>query len=146
MAQHPLDKDIIATGQMAAKGRSKKIDVFVWKASTQEVLAHLTGFHRRAVNVLAFSPNGGKLLTIGQDDQHSAAIYDWSSQSLLCTTKTGGDKVISASWKNESEFMTVDPTNVKFFKCNGKNVTSKKGILGTHRNALKKHTCGAYVS
>jgi hypothetical protein len=33
MALHP-SKDIIATGQMAAKGKAKVIDIFVWNAST----------------------------------------------------------------------------------------------------------------
>ena len=56
------DKDIIATGQMAGKelkgppsnkrgggqrkalAQGKLVDVFVWRASTQEVLATITGF------------------------------------------------------------------------------------------------------
>jgi hypothetical protein len=40
LAIHP-NKDIIATGQMAAKGKAKFIDIFVWEISTGEVLAHL---------------------------------------------------------------------------------------------------------
>jgi microtubule-associated protein-like 6 len=38
MAIHP-NKDIVATGQMAAKGKAKMIDIFVWKISTMECLA-----------------------------------------------------------------------------------------------------------
>lgn len=38
LAIHP-NKDIIATGQMAAKGKAKMIDIFIWKASTMECLA-----------------------------------------------------------------------------------------------------------
>lgn len=67
LAIHP-NRNIVATGQMAAQGRAKMVDVFVWDVSSQQVLAQLTGFHRRAVNCLQFSPKGGKLLTIGQDD------------------------------------------------------------------------------
>ena len=109
------------------------------------MLARLTGFHKRAIATLAFSPNGTKLLTIGGDDQHTAAIYDWASQSLLCTVKTGRDKILKASWKNESEFMTVDPNNLKFFTCKGKNVSVKKGIIGSYKKTFKKHTTCAYV-
>ena len=58
----------------------------------------LTGFHRRAVLCLEFSKTGEKLLTIGQDDQHSAAIYDWEKKILLCTVRTGPDRVFGASW------------------------------------------------
>lgn len=38
MAMHS-NKDIIATGQMAAKGKAKMIDIFIWKVSTMECLA-----------------------------------------------------------------------------------------------------------
>ena len=38
MAIHP-NRDIIATGQMAAKGKAKLIDMFVWSISTGECLA-----------------------------------------------------------------------------------------------------------
>lgn len=98
MAMHP-DGDIVATGQMAAKqlgsersntkinqgakGRQalkegKLVDIYIWRASTQEVVAKISGFHRRAVRNLAFSPSGAKLLSLGEDDHHSAAVYDWA--------------------------------------------------------------------
>lgn len=67
MAMHP-DGDIVATGQMAGKelkgppsntrgggqkkalAQGKLVDIFVWKASTREVLATICGFHRRAIS------------------------------------------------------------------------------------------------
>jgi len=75
MAMHP-DGDIVATGQMAGKelkgppsnvrgggqkaelAQGKLVDIYVWKASTREVVAKICGFHRRAICALAFSPNG----------------------------------------------------------------------------------------
>lgn len=38
LAIHP-SKDIVATGQMAQAGRSKQIDIFVWRVSTMQMLA-----------------------------------------------------------------------------------------------------------
>ena len=38
MDVHP-NKRIVATGQMASKGKAKLVDIFVWDADTQEVLA-----------------------------------------------------------------------------------------------------------
>jgi hypothetical protein len=55
MAVHP-SRDIVATGQMAAKGKAKLIDIFVWNVTTKEVLAHLNNFHRGAIRKLEFSP------------------------------------------------------------------------------------------
>jgi WD40 repeat protein len=74
MAIHP-DGDIIATGQMAAKdvaawnkGNSKGgklVNIMIWKASTQEKICEIHGFHRRAVKLLGFSPDGTKLVSVG---------------------------------------------------------------------------------
>jgi hypothetical protein len=38
MAIHP-NKDIIATGQMAAKGKAKFIDIFIWSSTSLEPIA-----------------------------------------------------------------------------------------------------------
>lgn len=67
LAIHP-GRQIVATGQMAAKGKAKMIDIFVWDVQTKEVLARLNNFHRGAIRRLEFSPAGDKLLTIGEDE------------------------------------------------------------------------------
>lgn len=118
MAIHPT-KEIIATGQMAAKNKAKVIDIFVWNAQTQECLAQINGFHRRAIRNLAFSPSGDKLLSIGDDDFHSVAIYDWVNKRILCNAKVDPDKVFDACWKDDTEFMTVGMKHVKFFTIQG---------------------------
>jgi len=130
MAMHP-GKDIIATGQMAAKGKAKMIDIFIWKASTCENLGRLTGFHRRAIRVLAFSPSGSKLLSIGEDDYHSAAVYDVDNQKIIASAKVDPDKVFAAEWKSETEFATVGMKHVKFFTIQGSNLQAGKGLYGS---------------
>jgi microtubule-associated protein-like 6 len=121
MAIHP-DGDIIATGQMAAKGRAKVIDIFVWKASTLENLAQINGFHRRAVRQLQFNDKGDKLLSIGEDDQHSVAIYDWANKVKLCDAKVDPDQVFDARWKSDTEFVTCGIKHIKFFSMKGSNL------------------------
>lgn len=44
MAVHPNNK-IVATGQKAAKGKAKLIDLYIWNVETKEVLANLNSFH-----------------------------------------------------------------------------------------------------
>jgi len=68
---------------------------------------------------MAFSPSGNKLLTVGQDEYHSVAIYDWQNQVLLASNKVGPDRVLDCCWKDEQEFMTVDAEFVRFHKQNG---------------------------
>lgn len=62
---------------MAAKGKAKTIDLFVWNADTKEAYCNLNSFHLREVCLLSFSPDGTKLLSVGKDDDNSLAIHDW---------------------------------------------------------------------
>lgn len=125
---HP-DRDIIATGQMAAKGKAKMIDMFIWKASTGECLAQINGVHKRAIRNIQFSPDGTKLLSIGEDDQHTVAVHDWVNKKMLASAKTDPAKVFAAEWKNNTEFATVGLKHVKFFTLNGSNLNGKKGLF-----------------
>lgn len=129
LAMHP-SKTIIATGQMAAKGKAKMIDIFVWDINTMEVLAQLNNFHRGAIRRLEFSPDGSKLLTIGEDEQNSVAIYDWAAKRIICKSGVDPDKVFDAAWKNETEFATVGLKHVKFFTISGSTLTATKGTYG----------------
>jgi microtubule-associated protein-like 6 len=126
---HP-DRNIVATGQMAAKGRAKLIDLYVWDSDDCTILQKLSGFHRRAINVIKFSPNGKYLLSVGEDDMHSVAIYEWSTGRLVSTSKCGGYKMLTASWKNDKEFVVAGVREVKFFELKGSKLSSKKGLFG----------------
>jgi len=42
---------------------------------------------RRAVRQLLFSPDGQKLLGIGQDDQNTAFVFDWKNQKKVLEAK-----------------------------------------------------------
>jgi len=114
---------------MAAKGKSKVIDMFIWKASTMEMIAQINGVHQRAIRNLMFSPDGTKLLSIGEDDQHTVAVHDWVNKKLLASAKTDPAKVFAAEWKNNTEFVTVGLKHVKFFTLNGSNLSGKKGLF-----------------
>lgn len=67
LAINPKNREIVATGQMAQRGKAKKIDIFVWNTTTMQMLAQLNNFHLGAIRKLEFSPSGDKLLTIGED-------------------------------------------------------------------------------
>ena len=60
-----------------AKPLDKIVDVHVWDAETKQLKAKLPRFHKRAVVLCEFSPSGKRLLTVGQDDKNSLAVYDW---------------------------------------------------------------------
>lgn len=99
------DKKYCATGQMAElnKGnpKAKIVDVHVWDAETKELKTKLTGFHQRAVVLVLFSPSGKRLLTVGQDDKNSLAVYNWNASARpIWSSTVDGAKVTAAAWKN----------------------------------------------
>ena len=139
MAIHP-NKDIIATGQMAAKGKSNLLDIYVWNAATQAPLQQISGFHQRAIRVLTFSPAGDKLLSVGEDDQHSVAVYDWANNRMIASAKVDPDKIFDGIWKDDKEFALVGLKCVKFFTLQGTTLTPRKGLYG--KVAVTPMLCG----
>jgi microtubule-associated protein-like 6 len=129
LSLHP-NKKFIATGQTAHVGKSTKIDLFVWDSETMQNLACLSGFHRRAIRHLDFSPNGSLLLSIGDDDDHSLAVYDWSNSRTVCNSKVDKDSVLGASFISNNELAVYGAKFVKFFVISGTNVSSNRGITG----------------
>ena len=129
IALHP-NKKFVATGQTAHVGKSTKIDLFVWDSESLRNLACLTGFHRRAIRHLDFSPNGNLILSIGDDDDHSLAVYDWASSRMVCNSKVDKDTVLGACFVSNSELVVYGAKFVKFFTINGTNVSSNRGVTG----------------
>ena len=142
LAVDPTGK-IAATGQMAQKGKAKLIDLYVWDIETKQVLANLKGFHLRAVSLINFSPDGSKILSGGQDDDNSIAIYEWAQKRLLASSKVDKAKSTAAIWKTDSEFMTCGLKHVKFYTLKGANISGQRAELG---EALAKEAflCGVY--
>ena len=129
-AIHP-NKKIIATGQMAKAGKAKLIDIFVWDSETMEPLANLKGFHLRAVRLLKFSPDGSKLLSGGEDDDNSIAVYDWKNQKMIGSSPVDKARVLDGDWSSDTEFATCGLKHIKFFELNGRNIKATKGLFGS---------------
>lgn len=115
---------------MPAKGRSKLLDIYVWDTRTMQEVSFLTGFHRGAIKVLKFSPSGKLLLTVGQDDNNSLAIYDWMNKRMICSSKVDRSQVFDADWKDENNFCTITKDSIKFWSLNGGSCGATKGIWG----------------
>ena len=79
---------------------------------------------------MKFSPDGVKLLSIGDDNDHSVAVYDWEKRRMLCNAKCDPAKMFTAVWSTNTEFVCVGQKVLKFFTQKGSNLTPKKGLFG----------------
>eukprot|EP01119_Soliformovum_irregulare_P015459 TRINITY_DN4351_c0_g1_i2.p1 TRINITY_DN4351_c0_g1~~TRINITY_DN4351_c0_g1_i2.p1 ORF type:complete len:670 (+),score=245.56 TRINITY_DN4351_c0_g1_i2:715-2724(+) len=129
LAMHP-DKDIIATGQVASI-KDKKPKICIWSSKTLELLAVLEGFHTRGVSCLGFSKDGNFLGTVGQDDKHSIAVYDWKKKSLVASSPGNNNETVCLRWSSmePTSFATCGKNHVKFWTLSGKTLTGKDGIF-----------------
>ena len=147
LALHP-NGYTVATGQMAQKGNSKYIDLFIWNIKNLPTYTNITtefrekvpdgvynlkGVLQRAIRILKFNDTGTRLLGNGQDDFNSIAIWDTSNLdkiSLISCINVDGARVLDATWIKENSFVSVGPKHIRFFNIKGRDIPSNKGIFG----------------
>ena len=77
---------------------------------------------------MKFSPNGSKLLTIGEDVNYSFALYDWMSNQIIASSTVCRSQVTDCDFKNECEFAICSVDCIKFWSVNGYNCICSNGI------------------
>lgn len=125
LAVHP-DLEIVATGQA---GRDPV--VCVWNTKTRAVLAELRGFHQRAVTCLSFDATGKFLATVGLDDEHSVAIYDWENKKVLANSKGDTRRIFDCAYNpHDGRIVTVGERHIKFWIMENGYLVGKNGVYG----------------
>jgi microtubule-associated protein-like 6 len=126
------DGDMIATGDIGARPR-----IVIWDSRSLRKIRTTQGFHRNAVRHLSFSPDASLLLSVGQDVAHTIAIWDLSSGDLRASVRGGDSLVFDAIFTPDSRgFCSVGVQHIKFHEIRGRNIATKKGIIGHEKQAL----------
>ena len=135
-------QNIIATGQ-----QGKDPMVCVWSPKDpSKPLATLKGFHKRAVTSLAFSEDGRKVLTVGLDDNHSLAVYDWQKGQCEVTANGSTAQILDCAYDTttgsdgNSQFIVVGVKLISFWSQTGSRLDSKRAILGS-KGEQQPFTC-----
>ncbi|CAM9383512.1 unnamed protein product [Laminaria digitata] len=117
---------LIATGEV-----SRRPCILVWRADTGDVVQTLSGFHKRAITALSFSPDGLGLASLGCDDDHSIAVYDWDNRLLKATAKGGRRKALAVAWNGSgTRMVTCGLRHVSFWAPSGRNLSHCRGVFG----------------
>ena len=126
IAMHP-DGVHFATG---ALGRFPTI--IIWNSITLTTVRRLEGFHRRAVTSLSFSKGDGIfLVSVGQDTEHSIAVYDWKNSNLVASAQGESRKVLAVDFSpDNSTIVQCGLDHIQFWRRQGRNLMMRRGILG----------------
>jgi microtubule-associated protein-like 6 len=116
------------TCAMGEQGRKPKI--CIWDVHSGNTLMLCGGFHRRGVTLLAWSPSGRMLASIGLDNDHSLAVYDAETGDLIASSKGHQSKVLGLLFKSETEIIIVGVKHAKFFTLKQRRLKGKGGIFG----------------
>nr|CCA15182.1 hCG1784313 putative [Albugo laibachii Nc14] len=129
------DRDLFATSQMG-----KKPSIFIWSSLLEKTPpVCIEGFHQRAVNAICFCSDKKKLGSVGMDDDHSIAIYNYANRQLVASARGDRNQVFSIAYNASSEeWITCGVKHIRFWKEQGKNLTSKRAIFRSFPATKKK--------
>jgi microtubule-associated protein-like 6 len=141
LAVHP-NRSICATGQL---GRSPKI--LVWDSKDMSQLQCIEGFHTRGVLALAFSPDGSFLTSVGKDNDHTVAVWDWLRARKVASEKGHNDSIFACEYNPHSPdtMVTCGVKHIKFWSLNKETgrLQTRKGIFGS-KGKLQTILCIAF--
>ena len=91
----------------ASVERCNRPQIHIWDAQTTMIITKLPVLHRRGVVHMCFSPDRKKLLSVGQDQDHSIALWespsgDWLDGRLLATAKGDVNPTLFCSFYKKS--------------------------------------------
>ena len=97
-----------------------------------QTLASLRGFHEMGVAAMGFNKDGTKLASVGLDQDHSIAIWDWRKAVRLATCPGHTDKIFEARFNPVDDVLvTCGVSHVKFWSMQGDNqLKGKKAVYG----------------
>jgi WD40 repeat protein len=130
LAVHP-NKQYVATGQVG-----KDPLICVWEVKDCSLLAKFRlGKDTRAVKCLGFSKDGRYLAAVGDDNDHTVAVWEWEDSHKVASIPSGAEAILDLNFcsTKEGTFATVGKRGVSFWTIAGKSLTCKKGIFGSQK-------------
>ncbi|KJE88838.1 hypothetical protein CAOG_00417 [Capsaspora owczarzaki ATCC 30864] len=127
------------TGQVCSKGKGEKAYLILWDLTTGTAVGHLggknIGGHDQSVACAAFSADGSHILSIGNDTEHTAIVWNAATRAQVYTAPGGQDKVVAvgAVPNTSTNWISVGTHHVSFWGAvDDKPFARKKGIFGKH--------------
>jgi WD40 repeat protein len=132
-------------GNFVASGpRGNPAFVHVWDSTTLETAAVLE-LHTVGVNLLAFNADGSKLASVGMDNDHIVALWDWRANKMVASGIGGTSNLLGVAFSGDSTTIcAVGVKTIEFFVVDKRALKSKPGRI-THIGKRQTFCSVAYV-
>ena len=137
------DRCFVATGQTASTSSKGKGSICVWDVREARQLCRMDACHQRGVVSLAFSPEGGELLSVGQDDKNTHILWkdaggSWSRVQKTAESPSDQNAVLFSRWISKDlqkifdgqQFVSGGAQAINFWKLEGATLLKKCGRFG----------------
>ena len=125
MAVNKID-GVVATGELG-----EIPGIRIWNSQTFQTATVLEGFHRRAIAHLKFSADGSLLASVGQDDFHSVAVYDWKNGFLVSKATSFENKSLCVEFNpNGTGLVQCGNEIIRFWDLDGRLMHFQDALLG----------------
>ncbi|KAJ4460444.1 putative microtubule-associated protein [Paratrimastix pyriformis] len=121
-------------GTMIATGQSgKNPPIMLWDPATCQLVRTLAEGDVKGVNVVAFSDDGSRLVSVGIDDAHTVSLWDVATGRKLATTTGGRNKIIDGHFMpgSNTDFVLAGVKCLTFFAFASGALTATRGLFGT---------------
>ncbi|KAL3794334.1 hypothetical protein ACHAW5_009894 [Stephanodiscus triporus] len=104
--------DVVATADV---GRESKI--CVWSSCNLQLIVAMQCLHQCGISKLNFSPSGELLLTLGNNDLNSIAVYSWRERKVIFTSSLSSTEVFDISFlSTDNSFGVCTRESVVFWR------------------------------
>lgn len=133
LAGHPLEPDVVATGQCATivDGRGTAPRIRVHNTRTGEDWK-IDNAGKRQIRAIDFSACGKYLASVAADDENTVTVWDWKAGKKLASLEGDSNVILSLRWSHadDSAFCTVGKRHIYMWTFDGKTLKKERGQLG----------------
>eukprot|EP00455_Lapot_gusevi_P057008 TRINITY_DN958_c0_g2_i1.p1 TRINITY_DN958_c0_g2~~TRINITY_DN958_c0_g2_i1.p1 ORF type:complete len:574 (-),score=155.31 TRINITY_DN958_c0_g2_i1:71-1792(-) len=131
LAMHP-NGTYVVTAQLDPKGKEQKPLICVWDSTTAQEVSRWM-WHERGIVAITFNADGKYLMSIGNDDSHSLAIWLWESDTKQPLYEIPASKEVVFAIKphptDPLAFLTYGMRHMKFWTIIQQNNNPRNVVL-----------------
>ena len=130
----------------ASHADAAKPSILIWDDNSGSTLRRIRGYHTGGILRLSFNESGTRLVSVGMDDDHSVAVYQVATGTLVARGKGDRSPTFDLAVQGDAEIVTVGAGLVKFYTVSDGSgeLQSKKGLFSKEaRN--RACLCVAYL-